>query len=77
MNDINVPLRLNSELKRRVRMDKEGWPKPTTLDELEKRIRHEVNLLTPEEIREACIQGMRHRVEECIANDGQHGKHSR
>ena len=60
-------------------MDKDGWPKPTTLDELEKRIRHEVSLLTPEEIRKACIQGMRHRVDEyeCITNDGHYGNYSR
>ena len=58
-------------------MDKEGWPRPTNLEELEIRIRHEVSLLTPEEIRKACNPGMQHRVEECLANGGHHSKHSR
>ena len=64
---LNIFCRLNAELKRRVRMDKE----------LEIRIKHEVSLLTPEEIRKACNPGMRHRVEECLANGGHHSKHSR
>ena len=64
--------RLNAELKKRVRMDRsaEGWPEPTNLQELEERIRFEVSRLTPAEIRRACMQGMAHRVAECIANDG-------
>ena len=45
--------------------------------ELEKRIRHKVDLLAPEKIRKACIQGMQHRVDECIANDGHYGNLSR
>ena len=36
-----------------------------------------IDLLTPEEIRKACIQGMQHRVDECIANDGYYGNLSR
>ena len=37
--------RLNTELKKQVRMDRlaEGWPKPTNLQELEERIRFEVS----------------------------------
>ena len=67
-----MSLRLNAELKKWVRMDRsaEGWPKLSNLQELEKRIHFEVSRLTPAEIRCACMQGMAHRVAECIANDG-------